>query len=198
MRSWHKLPTRQGVIPDGKLPAFYAAVMSLERQTAKDYYLILLLTGLRKNEVAKLLWSDVDLDDMTIKIRAENSKSGCEHRLPLSDWMMEILRRRFAERKESPYVFPGLGDRGRYYGAYQTVEKLREKTSCDFILHDSRRTFLTIAERLDIPHYALKKLAGHSMREDITAGYPVIDVERLREPMQRITDKLVEPMGCRK
>lgn len=143
MRSWHKIPTRQGVVPDHKLADWFG---------------------------------------------------GSEHRLPLSDWLMAILTRRYAERKESPYVFPGLGERGRYYGAYQTLEKIREQTGCYFILHDLRRVFLTTAEKLDIPHYALKKLAGHSMREDITAGYLVVDVERLRQPMQRITDRMRELM----
>lgn len=51
-----------------------------------------------------------------------------------------------------------------------------------------------MAERLGTPHYALKKLAGHSMGEDITGAYLVIDVERLREPMQRITDRFLELM----
>ena len=130
MRSWHKLPQRQGVVPDHKLADWYKAAMSLERQTAKDYYLLLILTGLRKNEAAKLMWSDVDLEAKTLTVIADNAKGGSEHRLPLSDWLMEILGRRYAERKESPYVFPGLGERGRYYRAYQTLEKIREQTGC--------------------------------------------------------------------
>jgi hypothetical protein len=32
------------------------------------------------------------------------------------------------------------------------------------------------------------------MREDVTAAYLVIDVERLREPMQKITDRFLELM----
>ncbi len=198
MRSWHRIEKRQGVIPDSKLSAFYQAVMSLENKTARDYYLVLLLTGLRRNELPSLRWSDIDLDGKVLTLRGEISKNGYEHRLPLSDYLHEIFSRRYTERGESEYVFPGQGGRGHYRGAYETVRKLRDLSGCDFILHDARRTFLTTAEKLDTPHYALKKLAGHSMREDITAGYLVIDVERLREPMQRITDRLVELMGCGK
>ena len=33
----------------------------------------------------------------------------------------------------------------------------------------------------------LKKLANHSGRNDTTFGYVVVDIERLREPMQKIT-----------
>lgn len=190
LRSWHRLPQRQGVIPDHKLAAFYSAVMSLENQTARDYYLVLLLTGLRRNEAPRLRWSDIDLEAKTMTVRAEVSKGGREYRLPLSDFLVEIFSRRLSERGDSEYVFAGRQGQGRYWGGYHTVELLRERAGCYFSIHDLRRTFLTIAERLDTPHYALKKLAGHSMREDITAAYLVIDVERLREPMQRITDHI--------
>lgn len=62
-------------------------------------------------------------------------------------------------------------------------------------MHDLRRTFITIAEGLDISAYALKRLMNHKMNGDITAGYIVTDVERLRKPMQQITDYFLKCMG---
>ncbi|HEG4427483.1 TPA: integrase [Legionella pneumophila] len=58
-----------------------------------------------------------------------------------------------------------------------------------------RRTFITIAESLDIPAYALKRLMNHKMSNDVTAGYIIVDVERLRKPMQLITDYILKCMG---
>jgi hypothetical protein len=55
-------------------------------------------------------------------------------------------------------------------------------------LHDLRRTFITIAESLDISAYAVKRLVNHKMNNDVTAGYIIADVERLRKPMQCITN----------
>jgi len=55
-------------------------------------------------------------------------------------------------------------------------------------VHDLRRTFITVAESLDISAYAVKRLVNHKMSNDVTAGYIVNDVERLRKPMQSITD----------
>ena len=49
---------------------------------------------------------------------------------------------------------------------------------------------ITVAESLDISAYALKRLANHKMTNDVTAGYIIGDAERLRAPMQRITDYL--------
>ncbi len=58
-----------------------------------------------------------------------------------------------------------------------------------------RRTFITIAESLDIPAYALKRLMNHKMSNDVTAGYIIVDVERLRKPMQFVTDYVLKGMG---
>jgi hypothetical protein len=62
------------------------------------------------------------------------------------------------------------------------------------ILTALRRTFITIAESLDISAYALKRLLNHKMTNDVTAGYIVADVERLRKPMQLITDYILKCM----
>jgi integrase len=77
-------------------------------------------------------------------------------------------------------------------------KKVVEASGIKFMLHDLRRTFITIAESLDIPSYTLKKLLNHSTRNDVTGGYIVTDMERLREPMQRITDYILEQGGINK
>lgn len=56
------------------------------------------------------------------------------------------------------------------------------------MVHDLRRTFATVAESLDIPAYALKRLMNHKTQGDVTGGYLVITTERLRAPMERIED----------
>lgn len=65
------------------------------------------------------------------------------------------------------------------------------------MLHDLRRSFLTTAESLDIPHYALKRLANHSSGDDVTDGYIIVSPERLREPMERIENKLMQLCGAK-
>jgi len=55
----------------------------------------------------------------------------------------------------------------------------------------------TVAESLDISAYALKKLINHKMANDVTAGYIISDVERLRETMQRVTDFLLKCAGLK-
>lgn len=69
--------------------------------------------------------------------------------------------------------------------------KVTEASGVAFTIHDLRRTYITIAESLDISAYALKRLVNHKMSNDVTAGYIISDVERLRDPMQRITSQLL-------
>lgn len=77
------------------------------------------------------------------------------------------------------------------------MDKVIKKSGVKFTLHDLRRTFITIAESLEIPAYALKRLLNHKMNHDVTAGYIVMDVERLRMPMQMIADHLVKLIGVK-
>jgi hypothetical protein len=60
-------------------------------------------------------------------------------------------------------------------------------------IHDLRRTFAILAESLDLSPFALKALLNHSQPDDdVTGGYIKIRTERLRDPMQKITDALLQ------
>ena len=71
------------------------------------------------------------------------------------------------------------------------VQKVTELSGVSFTLHDLRRTFITVAESIDISAYALKRLVNHKMTNDVAAGYIVSDVERLRKPMEQISIQLL-------
>jgi len=60
-----------------------------------------------------------------------------------------------------------------------------------------RHTFLTTAEKLDVPHYVLKKLANHVSASDVTGGYIVVDVERLRRYMSLISEHFLKLLDAR-
>lgn len=97
----------------------------------------------------------------------------------------------------SIYVFNGREDTGYIIEPRKVMDKIIEQSGVEFTPHDLRRTFITIAESLDIPAYALKRLLNHKNKADVTAGYLLIDVERLRKPMQQITDMLVKLMDVK-
>ncbi|MFN8554002.1 MAG: tyrosine-type recombinase/integrase [Candidatus Obscuribacterales bacterium] len=190
-RRWYQERRRQTVVPDHKLPAWYQAVTKLSNQSIRDYLLLLLFTGLRRNEAATLRWEDIDFDSKVLRIRAEIAKNRQEHRLPLSGYLNILLQRRYEQRTESPFVFPGRGETGHMIDSGDVIDGVGKNAGFRFMLHDLRRTFLTIAERLALSYVVLKKLANHSGRNDTTFGYVIVDVERLREPMQMITNEIL-------
>lgn len=193
-RAWYRVERRQTVIKPHELSAWFAGVMALENETFRDYLLLMILTGLRRNEAAKLRWADVDLSAKTLIVR--DPKNRRDHTLPLSDYLFDLLSRRKAGAIND-YVFPGTGAAGYVVEPRKQMARVTETSGVQFTVHDLRRTFITIAESLDIPAYALKRLLNHASGADVTAGYIVVSTERLREPMQKITDCVLRTAGIK-
>jgi len=191
IKAWAKEPRRQNVIKPKQFAPWYEALQEMKFNTgaeshhvAADYMLFLLLTGLRKNEGARLTWDNVDLEEGTIHIPDTKNKEPLT--LPLSDVLIAILNYRL-RFKINDYVF---SSRKAQYLAYpeKALKHLTETSRIKFTFHDLRRTFITVAESLDISGYAIKRLVNHKNGNDVTEGYIITNHDRLRAPMQRITD----------
>lgn len=191
-RAWYRVDRRQTFIKSHELKAWYESVSSLNHETFRDYLLLIVFTGLRRQEAATLKWEQVDLIGKTLKIIETINND--THTLPLSDFLIKLLTQRNAKRSNE-YVFPAASQSGYIIEPRKHIAKIINDTGIQFTTHDLRRTFITVAESLDIPAYALKRLLNHRMQNDVTAGYIVSDVERLRKPMQLIADYLQEKMG---
>ncbi len=194
---WKKSKTapRDNVIKPTQLKAWAKAVVDLENKNARDFLLLCLFTGLRRNEATGLKWSEINFQEKTLTIPAARIKTNKDLTLPLSTFVFDLLRRRSTvfSIDRNPYVFPGKKN-GSHMGEPKALLKtVRNASGVSFIIHDLRRTFATTAERLDISYYKLKNLLNHSVAGDVTGGHYVqIDVEQLREPMQRIANFFVE------
>lgn len=193
-RAWYRVERRQTFIKAHELGSWYAGVQVLKNETLRDYLLLILFTGLRRQEAAKLEWQQVDLKAKTLKVTDTKNKE--THTLPLSDYLYEMLSTR-KKNTSSNYVFASTSESGYIVEPRKQMAKVIKETEIQFTVHDLRRTFITIAESLDIPAYALKRLLNHKMANDVTAGYIMLDVERLRKPMQMVTDHILMRMGLK-
>ncbi|GGI78503.1 hypothetical protein GCM10007966_03920 [Legionella impletisoli] len=191
-RSWYRIERRKSYIKPHELANWYSAVNNLENHILRDYLLLIIFTGLRRQEAATLKWQQVDLEGKTIHIL--QTKNHETHTLPLSDFLCDLLIAR-KENRINDYVFPGTGAAGHIIEPRKQMAQVTKATGIEFTVHDLRRTFITIAESLDIPAYALKRLMNHKMTNDVTAGYIIVDVERLRKPMQLITNYILKCVG---
>jgi integrase len=193
-RAWYRVERRQTFIKAHELASWYSGVQNLKNETLRDYLLLILFTGLRRQEAAKLDWRQVDLKAKTLKVTDTKNKEA--HTLPLSDYLYDMLSNR-KKNAVGNYVFASSSESGYIVEPRKQMAKVIKETEIQFTVHDLRRTFITIAESLDIPAYALKRLLNHKMTSDVTAGYIILDVERLRKPMQMVTDHLLLQMGLK-
>lgn len=98
-QAWYRVDRKQTVIKPHDLAPWYRAVMGLlddsrirTREMVRDYLLLVLFTGLRKEEAAQLTWNNVDLKARTLTVI--DTKNHLDHTLPLSDFLFELLLRR--------------------------------------------------------------------------------------------------------
>jgi integrase len=128
------------------------------------YIKLLLLTGLRRNELAGMHIREIDGDTWTIP--AERMKAGKPHVVPLIPALKELL----PERQEG-FVFSSNG-RTPYGGFSRDKKKLdaaigairrRERRAAmpAWVFHDLRRTARTLMAELGIAERAAEAVLGH-------------------------------------
>ncbi len=188
-RAWYKERRRQTLVTAVDLPAWWEAVMA-EPEYSRDFLLTALFTGMRRGELTKLRWEEVDLKSKVLHL--PTTKNGDPLHLPLSDFLADLLSERWARNNGSPWVFPGPGKSGHLVETKKFLLRVSAGSGVSFTLHDLRRTFITIAESLDVPYYALKRLLNHRTNGDVTGGYIVVNAERLREPVELVAKRILE------
>lgn len=189
VKAWYKETRRRTYIKPTDLGAWWDGVHGLENDTYRDFFLLLLFTGLRRGEAARIKWADVNFRERSFTI--EDTKNGDPLTLPLSDYLHDTLKARHERYGNNEYVFVGTGKGGFLAEPKKGVKKVVAASGVAFYCHDLRRTFITIAESLDISSYALKRLINHHVT-DVTGGYIIVDVERLRAPTKKIADFILE------
>jgi integrase len=191
-RAWHREQRRRSLVENHQLPAWWSAIMS-ESEDARDVLLVALFTGMRRSEILSLKWEDLDF--AAGMLRLPTSKNGDPLDLPLSEFLLGLFRARQGLVGQSEWVFPGRGRSGHLTETKTFVTRVIEASGVKFTMHDLRRTFITIAESLDIPAYALKRLLNHRVGADVTGGYIVISPDRLRQPVEKIATQILELTG---
>jgi len=118
-----------------------------------------------------------------------DTKNGIDLKLPYSNFVEGLIQKQYINRN-SDYVFSGGQSNAYINDPRKQITRIRKESGVYFTIHDLRRTFITIAESLDISTMALKMLVNHSLGSDVTSGYVIMDVERLRKPVATISSSI--------
>jgi len=200
LKAWHRVDRRRTVINPDDLGPWVKAVLNLKNDAHRDYLLFVLMTGCRRNEGMGLMWEDVNLKAKTVTFK--DTKNHSDHTLPLPDRIAAMLAQRHeaqaARPPEKQSIFVFADSNGRKLGDMRTTQAaVTQASGVNFCIHDLRRTFATLAESLDVPSYALKRLLNHAAAGDVTSGYLIITTERLREPMEKVCDFVLKSAGLK-
>ncbi len=150
---------RDELKPD-ELQALLKAIDEDPNRQVANLMKMALYTGMRRGELFKLKWKDIDFKEGFIFISAP--KGGTSQSIPLNDAARAILVEH--ERTGSEYVFPGRGGRQRTDAHHQTKRiKERAGVSADFrALHGLRHVYASmLASSGKVDMYTLQKLMTH-------------------------------------
>jgi integrase len=133
--------------------------------TFGDLVRMLLLTGQRRDKVAKMKWDDVSVDGVWTIANGNMREKGTAGVLVLPQMARDILDAR-PHMGDNPYVFYGVSwQNGAYRGFHHGRADLEKKIGKlpRWTLHDLRRTARTLMERAGVSTVVGERVLGHAL-----------------------------------
>jgi integrase len=128
-------------------------------EDARGIMLLALYTGMRRDEIFKLQWSNIDFDRGFIRI--VGPKGGTDQTIPLNQAARKVLE---VLHRKSAYVFPGE-DGGQRVTIQQALRRIRKAAGLPPTfrpLHGLRHSFASrLASSGKVDMYTLQKLLTH-------------------------------------
>ncbi|EPR34242.1 integrase family protein [Alkalidesulfovibrio alkalitolerans DSM 16529] len=152
-----------------------------------------LLTGLRRGEILKLRWRDLDLENGFVALR--DTKGGKDTTLPLSVDALEVLShaKELLPFPQCEWVFPNRkGDKRSWLGNSWERVKAKAGLCPDFRFHDLRHTFAShLASSGKVTMYTLQKLMTHKTPQ-MTMRYAHLFDQTLRDGVNILGESLTK------
>jgi integrase len=172
----HNLKT-EDLTPE-QLSALMEAIEQEYDVQAANFMKMALFTGMRRGELFRMQWTDLDFEKGFIHIR--NPKGGRDEVIPMNQAARELLESH--PRSDSPCVFPGHKGNQRAR-APKRIDAIKERASLpkDFrALHGLRHVYASmLASSGQVDLYTLQKLLTHKSPA-MTQRYAHLRDEALR------------------
>ena len=160
-----------------------------------ELYYVELATGLRRGELLALLWTDLDVENMTISVSKQVNRINGElvvsqpktpnsvRKLAIPQRAVELLVEEHAKHPHSPYLFvsPKTGTMFDPDSFRHTHEKILKAIGAEHIrFHDLRHTFATLSLKYGVDVKTLSGALGH-----YDAGFTLSTYTHATEGMKR-------------
>jgi integrase len=144
-----------------------------------------ILTAARTGEVIGATWAEIDFKGRLWTVLAERMKAGKEHRVPLSDRAIELLKD-MARAGQEPdrFIFPGM-KAGRGLSNMALLETLRRMDRGELTAHGFRSSFRDWARQCtNFPRDIAELALAHGNEDRVEAAYARGDaLEKRRQLM---------------
>jgi integrase len=156
-------------LPYAQAPAFMGKLRQDTSIMARCLEFIA-LTASRLGEAQFACWPEIDFEARTWTIPADRMKGGREHKVPLSDPAIALLKDMLAIR-QSDYIFPGY-KQGRPLGHNGLWKLARRVAQADITVHGLRSTFRDwAAERTSFQNEVVEMALAHAIPSAVEAAY---------------------------
>jgi len=168
-------------LPFDQVPAFMAALAKSKAVTARLLEFTI-LTAARAGEATGALWSEIDFEAAVWTLPAERMKAGVEHRVPLSEPALAILRQ--MKGADPSLIFLSSQNKDRVSGKLMRdlLARLRGK---GLTVHGFRSSFRDwVAERTSFSSDLAEMALAHTVGDKTERAYRRSDLfEKRRELM---------------
>ena len=193
------LPKQNGVtehlraLPFAEVGSAVTLISGLDRAAlaTRLAFRFLVLTAVRSGEVRGARWVEVDFEGAVWTVPADRMKGGRDHRVPLSDQAIEVLREAQSNADSSGLVFPSAMGRVMSDSA---LSKLLRENGIGAVPHGFRSSFRDwAAEETDAPREICELALAHVEGSATERAYRRTDLfEKRRELMQAWADYLTK------
>ena len=129
-----------------------------------DLLLILLYSGLRISELLEIKSSNIDLENRFM-IGGLKTEAGTNRTIPIHKIIHPIIERVKGEN----YLFQApRGSHLLYSNEGYKINKYMKSLGLKHTIHETRHTFISQCNRLDINKISVKRIVGHSTQKDLT------------------------------
>jgi integrase len=132
---------------------------------------------MRRGEIIKLVWADVDFNTKLIRVIAFNTKTGQQRWIALTPRLEEELLSLYEKSTQDPSALV-FGIKDNFKKAFMAARKSAGLPDVRF--HDTRHTFASRAVKQQVPIATVGKSLGHTQPRT-TWRYVNNDVETARE-----------------
>ena len=179
----------QRALPHGEVASALDRVRASDALASTKLALeMLVLTACRSGEVRRARWPEFDLEEAIWTIPEERTKSGREHRVPLSSGALKVLDQAKALGNGDGLVFPGLRLRPL---ADATLSLLLRRFGIPCVPPGMRSSFRDWCSETGVRREVAEAALAHVVKNRVEAAYARSDLlESRREVMERWSDYL--------